>query len=1058
MFKPLLQFVLMRRPIVILALLTFIGVGVLSFLKLNVEAYPNPAPVIIEITAQSPGTSAEEMERYYTRPIEIGLSTVPGRDIIRSTSFAGLSFVRVTFYYGVDYFFALTQIANALSQNVNLPNGVQTQIQASSLVGEIYRYQVKGSSAYSLTELRTIQDWVIVRRLLTVPGIVQVVTWGGTTKEYHVEVNPKRLEGYGITLQQVITSIGNANTNVGGRTVSVGDQSVNVRGVGLVENLADIEKIVLNQQNGLPVRIKDIATVTEGYVPRLGEAGRDAQKDVVTGVIIMNRTLQTNKVIEVAKAAVAKLNVDGSLPVGVKIEPYYDRSTLIGVTTHTVIHNLIFGCLLVFLIQLVFLGDLRSAIIVSINIPFALFFSIIILTMTGESANLLSLGAVDFGIIVDSAVILVENVFRNFQQRPEDKARDLRQLSLSPDGLMTDPSTGWTGRLRLIYLSAIQVDVQIMFSTAITIAAFLPLFTMTGVEGQIFGPMARTYAYALAGALLATFSITPVITSLLLPRKVKEHETKIVEMIRQFYTPKLTWVMAHTQSVVIGAMIALLIGAYLLTRLGSEFLPALEEGNLWIRASMPPTISLEAGTANVHRMRELISRHPEVITVVSQHGRPDDGSDASGFNNVELFAPLKPFDEWPKGSTKEKLVAGLQADFENEFPGVTTNFSQYIQDNVQEGLSGVKGANSVKVIGPDLVMLEKIATDIKKVMSDINGVSDLGIFYILGQPNANVVIDREKAARYGLNTGDVNATIQAAFAGTVVTTVLEGDRQFGLSVRLNSESRKSMEDLENLRIGYTATNGTVAYIPLADLASVRLDTGATYVFHEKNERYIPIKFSTRGRDLGSTVAEIQQKISEKINLPEGYRIEYAGEFEELQAAQKRLAIVVPIALVLIMALLYALFNSLMDCMLTIAGVPFAMLGGVIALYMTGQAVSVSAIIGFISLLGVSVMNGILVQSYYRELIHTGRSKFEAIFEAHETRMRPLLMTALSAAIGLFPAAISNGIGSQVQKPLATVVVGGMLIGPLFLLLVVPAIYQEVLKRHHPKKRRKGFGG
>ncbi len=1058
MFKPILLFVLTRRPIVVLGLLGFIVVGVLSFLKLNIEAYPNPAPVIIEITAQSGGTSAEEMERYYTRPMEIGLATTPGVDIIRSTSFAGLSFVRVTFNYGVDYYFALTQVANGLSQNVNLPNGVLPQIQSSSLVGEILRYQLKGPSSYSLTNLRELQDWVVTRRLLTTPGIVQVVTWGGTTKEFQVEIDPKRLEGFGITLQQVLAAIGNANTNVGGRTVNVGDQSINIRGIGLFQNLSDIEQVVLSQQNSTSIRVKDIAKVSESFMPRLGEAGRDDQKDVVTGVVIMNRTLQTNQVIEKAKAAVEKLNTDGSLPSGVKVVPYYDREGLIGVTTHTVIHNLVFGCLLVFLIQLIFLGDLRSAIIVSINIPFALFFSIIILTITGESANLLSLGAVDFGIIIDSAVILVENMFRNFQQRPDERNRTLRKLSLSADGVDVDPSKGWTTRLRLIYLSATQVDVQVLFSTAITIAAFIPLFTMQGVEGQIFGPMARTYGYALTGALIATFSITPVISSFLLPRKVQEHETKIVEALRSFYTPRLKWVMQHTQEVCIGGIVVLLFGVILFGRLGSEFLPALEEGNLWIRASMPPSISLEAGTTNVHRMRELIKSHPEVITVVSQHGRPDDGSDPAGFNNVELFAPLKPFDDWPKGSTKEKLVVQLQKDFENEFPGVTTNFSQYIQDNVEEGLSGVKGANSVKVIGPDLATLENIANDIKKVMSKIDGVSDLGIFYLLGQPNLNVSIDRAKAARFGLNTGDVNTVIQTAFAGTIATTVLQGDRHFGLSVRFTPQSRKTIDDLRNLRIGYTTSSGSIAYIPLRDIAEINLDTGASYIYHEKNERYIPIKFSTRGRDLGSTVEEIQEKINEKIKLPEGYRIVYAGEFEELQQAQKRLSIVIPIAILVIMALLYALFNSLMDCMLTIAGVPFAMFGGVMALFITGQALSVSAIIGFISLLGVSVMNGILVQSYYRELVSSGKTKFEAIFEAHETRMRPLLMTALSAAIGLFPAAISNGIGSQVQKPLATVVVGGMIIGPIFLLLVVPAIYHEVLKRHNPKKPRKGLGG
>ena len=1054
MFKSILTFVLTRRPLVLMGLAAFLVAGVMAFMKLNVEAYPNPAPVILEITAQSAGLSAEEMERYYTRPMEVGLATTPGVDTIRSTSFYGLSFVRVTFKYGVDYYFALTQIANNLSQNVNLPNGVQAQIQASSLVGEIFRYQVTGPPGYSLTDLRTIQDWVVTRRMLTVPGVVMDVTWGGTTKEYHVEADPKKLEGYGISLQQLLTAVGNANSNVGGRTVSVGDQSVNVRGLGMVGSLDDIRKIVITQQGSLPISVKDVATVSEGFVPRLGEAGKDYVNDVVTGIVVMNRTLHTNEVVERVEAAIKKINIDGTLPPGVKVVPYYDRSILVNVTTHTVLHNLIFGCLLVFFIQWIFLGDLRSAVIVSLNIPIALFFSIIILVMTGESANLLSLGAVDFGIIIDSAVILVENIFRNFQQSPADRIKTLRQLALGPHADVTDPADGWTNRLRMIYLSAVQVDTSIIFSTAITIAAFIPLFTMQGVEGQIFSPMARTYGYALAGALLATFTVTPVVASFLLPRKVEETETKIVKAIREFYSPKLKWVMTNTHRVIVIGCIFLVLGLLMVTRLGSEFLPALEEGNLWIRASMPPTISLEAGSPYANRMREIIKSHPEVITVVSQHGRPDDGSDASGFNNVELFAPLKPFDEWENGMTKEKLVADLQEQFEEEFPGVTFNFSQYIQDNVQEGLSGVKGANSVKIIGPDLVTLEVLANQVKAEMSKVKGVADLGIFYIMGQPNLNIHIDREKIARYGLNTGDVNTAIQTAMGGSVATMVQEGEKQFGLSVRFINNERNSIEKVKNLRIGFTTSNGGNGYIPLKDIANITLDTGATYIYRDSNERYIPIKFSARDRDLGSTVQEIQSRISKNVVLPEGYRITYAGEFEELEAAKSRLLLILPIAIAMIFGLLYALFNSLTYCLLTVAGVPFAVLGGIFALYISGQTMSVSAIIGFISLLGVSVMNGILILSYYKELVASGKSVREAIFDSHEHRMRPLLMTALSACIGLLPAALSHGIGSQVQRPLATVVVGGMIVGPIFLLLVVPALLLEVLRREKPKKSRR----
>jgi cobalt-zinc-cadmium resistance protein CzcA len=1056
--RPILAFVLARRPIVILSLLAFFGVGLIAFYKLNIEAYPNPAPVILEITAQSAGSSAEEMERYYTRPMEIGLATTPGVDNIRSTSFYGLSFVRVTFKYGVDYYFALTQVANNLSQNVNLPNGVQPQIQASSLVGEIFRYQVKGPSTYSLTELRTLQDWVIQRRLLTVPGVVQIVTWGGTTKEYHVEADPRKLESFGITLQQLLSAVGNANTNVGGRAVSVGDQSVNIRGVGLIGSLSDIENIVLTQQNSLPVLIKDVATVSEGYIPRLGEAGRDGQNDVVTGVVIMNRTLQTNEVVTRVRKAIDKINNDGSLPQGVALDPYYERSTLVAVTTHTVLHNLIFGCLLVFLIQWIFLGDLRSAVIVSINIPFALFFSIIMLVLTGESANLLSLGAVDFGIIVDSAVILIENVFRNFQQPLDQRSAALKLATDSnPTGAFASTER-WTHRLRLIFLSAIQVDRSVMFSTAITIAAFTPLFTMQGVEGQIFGPMARTYGYALAGALLATFTITPTIASLLLPRRVKEHETVVVEFIRKIYTPMLTWVMSNPWPTLIGASSSLAVGLFMSMHLGSEFLPALEEGNLWIRASMPPTISLEAGTAKANKMREIIKSHPEVITVVSQHGRPDDGSDASGFNNVELFAPLKPFDEWAAGRTKEQLVEELEDQFAQEFPGVVFNFSQYIQDNIQEGLSGVKGANSVKIIGPDLPTLEALAAKTLRIMADIDGVADLGVFNILGQPNLNIRIDRAKAARYGLNTGDVNTAIQAAIGGTGATTVLEGDRQFGLSVRYLPSDRSSLQSVENTRIGYTTSNGGTSFIPLKDIASISLDTGATYIYHESNERYIPIKFSARGRDLGGTVSEIQKRLSKELELPQGYRLVYAGEFEELQVAKQRLAVIIPIAVALIIALLYALFNNVSYSFLSLAGIPFSVLGGIFALYITDQPLSVSAVIGFVSLLGVSVMDGILIQSYYRDLIVLGHSISDAVREAHVHRMRPLLMTALSACIGLLPAAMSHGIGSQVQRPLATVVVGGMLVGPVFLLLVVPALRLTILKSVKIAHKRKGFGG
>jgi len=1045
--KALVTFGLTRRPIVLLMLAAFTVAGGVAFTKLNIEAYPNPAPVILEITAQSAGLSAEEMERLYTIPMEVGLAPTPGVHNIRSTSFYGLSFVRVTFDYGVDYYFALQQAQISLLQNVNLPNNVQPQIQASSLVGEIYRYQVTGPNHFGITNLRTVQDWILQRRLLTVPGVVQVNTWGGTTKEYEVEADLDKLEAYNVTLPQLVNAVSNANINVGARTINIGKQSVNIRGVGLIDDggntdltqgrkVKDIEEITLGQFNGVPVQIKDVARVDVGYVPRLGKAGRDYDDDVVAAILVMNRTLHTNDVIPRIKAEVEKINSDGTLPPGVKLVPFYDRTSLVNITTATVLHNLVFGCLLVFLIQWIFLGDLRSAIIVGVNIPFALFFSIIILVLRGEDANLLSLGAVDFGIIVDSAVIVVENIFRVFQARErEDLLR--RPTPISENG-HTPGNGGLMNRIRLIYISATQVDIAVLFSTAITLAAFVPLFTMQGVEGQIFSPMARTYAYALIGALLATFTITPVLASFLLPERVEEAETIVVRSIRAVYTPILRLALRARRLTVMFGIVFLLFGGFLATRLGTEFLPALEEGNLWIRASMPPTISLEAGMPIVNRIREILKSHPEVITVVSQHGRPDNGSDATGFFNAEFFVPLKPFEQWAPGRLKEGLVKDLQNEFAKEFTGIDFNFSQYIQDNVEEGLSGVKGANSVKIIGPDLFKLEELANQVQRIMSTVKGITDLGIFRVLGQPNLNIKANREKAARYGLNSGDVNTFVQTAFGGNVTTTLYEADRLFGVNVRTAPKFRESLEAVRNARINVPAPNGN-AYVPLTEVADITLDTGASYIFHEKNRRFIPIKFSVRDRDLGGAVAEAKEKIAQAVTLPTGYTMQWAGEFEELEQAQKRLEIVVPLSLLLILGLLYALFNSIRESLLVLTGIPFAVAGGIIALSISGEAFGISAAIGFVSLFGVSVMNGILIMTYFNELKHAGDATRDAMFQAATQRMRPMLMTALSACIGLLPAAFSTGIGSQVQRPLAIVVVGGMLIGPIMLLIVVPAL-------------------
>src|SRR3984885_13514869 len=1053
MLKALLAFGLTRRAIIVLGLLVFIGAGLAAFYKLNIEASPNPAPVILEITAQAPGLSAEEMERYYTVPMEIGVYSTPGIDNVRSTSFYGLTYLRVTFKYGVDYYFAYTQMLNSLQQNVSLPGNQQPQIQQSSLIGEVYRYTVEGPKDFGLTNLRTVEDWIVLRRLSTIPGVVQVNSFGALTKEFEVEADLRRLQAYNVTLPQLVSALGNANINVGGREVAMGQQSVNIRGIGLIDSgggddltrgydVGDIENIVLSQTNGVPVLVKDVARCYVGHVPRLGIVGKNHDDDVASSIVVMGRTYHTNDVVPRISAMVADMNHDGTLPPGVKVVPYYDRISLVNVTTHTVLENLIFGCLLVFIIQWVFLGDLRSAIIVGVNIPFALFFAIILLVLQGEDANLLSVGAVDFGIIVDSAVIVVENIFRNFQSTQHERLEHLSEGSFgtdpsNPTGTRVQPA--WNDRLRLILVSVLQVDRAVFFSATITVAAFVPLFTMQGVEGQIFGPMARTYGYALAGALIATFTVTPVLSSFLVPAQVKETETIVVQWLRKAYSPALRYALAHQRVVVgIGAAFLVLI-ALLTTRLGSEFLPALEEGNYWIRASLPPSMGLDAGTEATHKMREILLSHPEVLTVASQHGRPDNGSDPSPFSNVELFAPLKPFDEWPGGLTKEKLTAQLQKEMQDALPGVTFNFSQNIQDNIEEAISGVKGANSVKIIGPNLAVLEDLARQVEAQMAQVRGVEDLGVFHVLGQPNLDIKIDRARAARYGLNSGDVNTVIQAAMGGAVASQVLEGDRSFNLTVRLSPQYRTSLEAIGNIDVGYQTSSGANAYIPLRELATMTLDTGASYIYHERTRRDIPVKFSVRGRDLGGTVTEVQQRIARNIKIPAGYRIDWAGEFEDLKLAQRRLAIVVPIALLLILVLLYALFNSLRDSLFALAGIPFAAAGGIIALLIAGLPFSISAAIGFVSLMGVSVMHGILMFTYYNTLRMDGIRAAEAIYYAAERRMRPMLMTALSACIGLFPAALSHGIGSPVPRPLATVVVGGMLIGPMMLLVVVPAL-------------------
>ena len=1028
MLQGLIAFCLTRRPLALITFLGFLGLGYAAFTALNIEAYPDPAPPIIEIIAQWPGQSPEEVERYVTVPIEVAVSSTPGLKFTRSNTVFALGFVRLQFEYGRDYHFVRQQAINRL-KDVNLPKDVQPVISPAGGISEIMRYQLKGPPEIDIMQLKTLQDWVVEKRLRLVPGVADVAVLGGNTKEYQVEIDLGKMMSYGLTLPQVITAISSSNNNVGGRTISIGEQSVNVRGIGVIASLDDIANIVIVQQNGVPVLVSDLATVQVGSKPRLGMSGRDDKTDTVSGIVLMQKLEQTMTVVERVRAAVKKLNTDGSLPKGVVIEPFYDRGDLVQVTVHTVLHSLVFGIALIFVIQWVFLGDLRAALIVAATIPVALFLAVIITVLRGESANLLSVGAIDLGIIVDGTVIMVENIHRHLSHH--------EYLDDSEDAHVP----GFTEKLKRVLRAAVEVDKSILFSVLITIAAFLPLFTMQGVEGQIFGPMARTYAYALIGAVIATFTVTPVLASLLFPEKVKDIETFLVRFIRRIYQPILALAVRFYRVAAIVALTFLVLVGGLGARLGTEFLPKLEEGNMWIRAVMPPTITLEAGVETVARIRRIILSYPAVSTVVSEQGRGDEGMDPDGSFLAEFFVPLKPQDQWPKGLSKEKLVSDLSARLNREFVGIDFNFSQYIQDNIEEAVSGVKGENSIKIFGSDLAELERLAKTVKTELLMVPGVTDPGVFSLLGQPTLMIRIDRAAAARYGFTVGDINAVVQAAIGGQEVTRVYEGEMNFALTVRFAAEYRRNLDAIRSIPVALPKSDpkAPTAYIALGELGEIKLESGAAYIYRENSQRFVPLKYSVRGRDLGSTVDEAQRRIKEKVPLPAGYSMEWSGEFGALEEAKKRLAMIVPLGLLLILMLLYSLFNSVKDSLLALSGIPFAVAGGILGLYVAGLNASVSAAVGFISLFGVSAMDGILLVSYIRSNLRHGRSIDDAVVEAGQTRMRQIFMTGLSACIGLVPAAISDGIGSQVQQPLACVIVGGMLLSPFCSLLVIPVL-------------------
>jgi cobalt-zinc-cadmium resistance protein CzcA len=1039
----LVTFALRQRVLVVILLVLALAGGVAAFLSLNIEAYPDPVPPLVDVVTQNAGQSAEEIERYITIPIEVQMAGIPNVNAIRTISLFGLSDVKIQFTYDFTYQQAEQWVINRLSQLSGLPNGAQPSVSPTSPIGEIFRYRVVGPANYSVADLKTIEDWMLERRFKAVPGVIDVTGWGGKTKTYEVTLDQRRLVDYGLSIPQVLQALSNADINVGGQTVNIGPQAVVVRGVGLISSIEGIQHTVIANVNGAPIFISDVADVHIEHLPRLGIAGNDADNDIVQGIVLMRRGAQSVPTIKRVEAEVAKINSTGVLPPGVHIERIYDRSDLIGITTKTVLHNMIAGVVLIFLLQWAFLGNLRSALIVGLTIPFALSFAIGLMVIRGDSANLLSVGAIDFGLIVDATVIMVENIYRHLAEGVAHQGRGATTLDT-----MRVPS-GFRGKFAMISIAAAEVNRSIFFAATIIIAGFVPLFTLSGIEGHIFGPMARTYGYAIAGGLLATFTMAPALCALILPQKVKETETAFIRMLRKLYDPAIEFALAN-RIVTLGGMTLIIILAVLAMRtLGLEFLPKLEEGNFWIRATMPTSISIEEGNGYVNAMRALIGSYPEVQTVVSQHGRPDDGTDATGFFNAEFFVPLKPFDTWPAGMDKERLTSLLTEQLTQRFPGVEFNFSQYIEDNVEEAASGVKGENSVKVYGNDLETLERTANQIAKVLGEVPGITDLAVLRSLGQPTIRIDVDRLRAARYGLAPGDVNAVVQAAIGGQSPGDLYEpgSDRHFPIVVRLAPPYRQSLDAIKLIPIAAPNPSGAGTFpVTLADVADINLASGASFIYREQQQRYVPIKFSVRGRDLGTAVLEAQHRVEQEVTLPGGYRLEWVGEFGNLQEALGRLEFVVPIAILLICVLLFLNYGLFSDVLLAASVIPMALVGGIFALFLSRTAFSVSAAIGFVALFGIAAMDGILVISYYNLSLAMGVNRHDAIRATCRTQFRPVMMTCIVACVGLIPAALSHGIGSQVQRPLALVVVGGMLFAPVLILLVLPVLIDKFSRR------------
>ncbi len=1019
LIKGIISFSLKNQILVFLGTVVVIAAGVRSFMATPIEAFPDVINTRVVIVTQWPGRSSEELEKFVTIPMETEMNVVPDKTSLRSISLFGLSVVTIFFEDNVTDFTARQLVFNQL-QNMALPDGADVEVQPpSGPTGEIYRYTLKGENK-TVRQLKEIQDWVIDKRVKAVPGVADVISFGGEVKTFEVTLNPNLLSSYNFSPDDVFEALGNNNSNVGGDVIESGSQTYLVRGLGLVASLEDLESIIIKNVNGTPIRIKDVATVSESFRPRLGKVGRGDQEDVVEGIVLLRKGENPSEVLKKLNETINDLN-NRVLPDGVKINVFYDRTNLVDLTIHTVTENLLVGMLLVTLILAVFLLDWRTTVIVAIIIPLALLFAFICMKMKGMSANLLSIGAIDFGIIIDGAVVMVEGVFVYLAHKQHEMG--VAKFNAAP-------------KFTMIKQVSVEMGKPILFSKLIIITALIPIFAFQKVEGKMFSPLAYTMGFALLGALFFTLTLVPLLCKMLLNKNVRERDNKLVSGLENIYRPTLKWSLDKPKASIIVAVSILALSLLVATRLGTEFLPQLNEGSVYVRASMPQSIAFSQANEMSAKMRKIFEKYPEVRGVISQNGRPNDGTDPTGFFNVEFFVDLYQKGEWKRDISKDKLIAEMQSEFAANFPGVVFGFSQPISDNVQEAVSGVKGEMAIKIFGDNLGKIEKIADSVRAIMETVPGVQDLGIFKSLGQPELRIELDRSKMARYGASVAEANNIVEMAVGGKKVSTLYEGERRFDIRVRYSPEFRKSETAIEKLLI--PCSNGTK--IPLREIADIKLQNGPAFVYREGNLRFIPIKFSVRGRDLGSTIAEAQKKVGEQIKLDRGYSMTWNGEFENQVRATNQLKVVVPISILLIFMWLFFMFNSVRDASIVLLNVPFALIGGILGLFFTGMNFSISAGVGFIALFGVCVQNGVILVAVFNKYVQMGVPLAQAIVQGAMSRVRPVVMTALMAGLGLMPAALSSGIGSETQKPLAVVVICGLISATILTLITLPAIY------------------